>query len=229
MSMERTQSRNLRDSLARPHPVLTAGLAALLCVFAAAVLPAAASGRPGVRVQKRWVYEKQARNKREDREISAKEGRNPRFRYFKGEYASWLLERIRKDTGDEVPGDAYIFALRTSRLKEASVFIVKIETGDDCGDRYNVFKRTRRKFTELLGLRCVDGVYLTRKKSTTNGLPDLVYLSKQKTGAFYSTTFRFDGATYVEHECQVGKADADKPDRILYETMECKGRGIIRD
>ena len=195
-----------------------ASLIALLVLLAGAA--ASASAQP------EWVYNKAKRSRKKvDREITRN---NPLLRSFDPEYTKTLLDRIGEDVGYGLPGGASIYALRTRRRKESSVFVVKVKTGDGCGDKYTIFKRTNMKYTELLRLECAEGVYFAKKKTTTNGLPDLLYVSERKPDDYYSATFRFDGERYEEHECQVGQPDPSEPNRIKYEMLpKCKGRGIV--
>lgn len=148
--------------------------------------------------------------------------------YLKPDYVKTVLGLISQDMGSDVSlsDDVEIMSLRAT--KGERVFILKFQTGDECGNRYKLIarsrgtKKKRGTFRKLFELECVEGVYLTTRKTFTKGYPDLLYVSG-RAPKLYVTLFKYDGAQYQEAVCKV----QDEAGPEMYKLVDCSRRGVM--
>lgn len=154
---------------------------------------------------------------------------NPRVTYYKNpESKKWLLDRIMRETGDEIPlsEDVLVYSVETFTRRGKPAVIVRFPQGDSCGDRVNVYGFDRRaaKYQQRLSLKCVQYLYLTKQRKFNRAMPVLIYVTGEMQGVVdYVAVFEFNGERYEETRCtHPKKADDKRP-----EELKCDGRGII--
>jgi len=134
-------------------------------------------------------------------------------------------ERIKRDTGDDIPFSGLRRVCSASAHPETGVaiLVIRFSTEKTCGESAYVYsyQSPRGILKKVLMVECVQELLAINGGS--NGYPALIYIDDHSSDYRYMATLKFNGDRYEDEACKI----ATRSHSMTFVAVKCEGRGLV--